>query len=53
VAGGDALPTITYVNADSAKYVNVFPGLRDLIAQSCSSVADLGSFVIYERIVFR
>jgi hypothetical protein len=53
VARGDALPAITYVNADCAKYINVYSGLPDLIAQDCSSVADLGSFVIYERIVFR
>jgi hypothetical protein len=53
VTRGDALPTITYVNSDSERYLKVYPGLRALITQNYKSVADFGSFVIYERIAFQ
>jgi len=45
----DALPTITYVNLDSEKYLEIFPGLDTFITQNYRSVADLESFVVYRR----
>ncbi len=53
VTRGDALPTITYVKADSEKYLDLYPDLRVLIAQNYGEVSDFGSFVIYERLMSR
>ena len=49
VTRGDALPTITYVNLDSEKYLRTFPEFDSFITNNYKAAADFGSFVIYER----
>lgn len=43
----DALPTITYVNLDSEKYLKRFPELDTFITENYKPVADFESFVVY------
>jgi hypothetical protein len=49
VTRGDALPTITYVNLDSEKYLEIFPGLDSFIAQNYRPAVEFESFVVYRR----
>ena len=49
VTRDDALPTITYVNLDSERYLKTFPQLEGFIASNYSPVADFETFVVYRR----
>ena len=49
VARGDELPSITYTELDSERYLRVFPRLDGFISSHYSLVADFDSFVIYQR----
>jgi hypothetical protein len=49
VARHDELPTLTYVNLDSEKFIKKLPQLDALMTQDYRVVADFDSFVIYRR----
>ena len=49
VGRGDQLPTLTYVNLDSEKYLKTFPQLEAFIRRDYSQVADFDTFVVYRR----
>jgi hypothetical protein len=49
VTRGDELPTITYVNLDSEKYLKRFPELDTFITRNYRLVADFDTYVIYRR----
>jgi hypothetical protein len=49
VARGDQLPTLTYVNVDSERYLKTFPEFDSFITKNYKSVADFDAFVVYRR----
>jgi hypothetical protein len=49
VGRGDQLPTLTYVNLDSEKYLKTFPQLEAFLSADYSPVADFDTFVVYRR----
>jgi hypothetical protein len=50
VTRDDALPSITYVNLDSEKYLKTFPELERFITSRYTPAADFRTFVVYRRI---